>query len=168
MGKSSYNLYPGARIHNWVLLQRVRDNPNSSHIMRNRWRLECQCPARTRVTKPEFYLTRKNPLKDCGCSRKSLRTIQKREYGIWQMMRRRCTNPTHISYKHYGGRGIKVCEEWSDNKTGFETFFAHIGPAPSRNHTIDRYPDNDGNYEPGNVRWATPKEQRANQRPKNG
>jgi hypothetical protein len=80
---------------------------------------------------------------------------------MWQ----RCTDPNSISYADYGGRGITVCERWRK----FENFLADMGERPggkrgsADHHSIDRI-DNDGNYEPGNCRWATPKEQRANQR----
>lgn len=67
----------------------------------------------------------------------------------------RCHRKSNISYKHYGKRGIKVCREW---RKSFLAFYRHIGPAPSKIHQVDRYPNNDGDYEPGNVRWATPKE----------
>lgn len=75
-------------------------------------------------------------------------------------MRTRCTNPNHNSYKHYGGRGIRVCDEWAQS---FQSFYAHVGPKPSPDHTLDRI-DNDRGYEPGNVRWATWKEQGENRR----
>lgn len=79
----------------------------------------------------------------------------------WQMMRQRCQNPRATAYKFYGGRGIKVCEEWDTN---FWAFACQMGPKPTPLHTIDRI-DPDGDYEPGNCRWASPQEQRANQRP---
>jgi hypothetical protein len=81
-------------------------------------------------------------------------------YGTWRIMRRRCENPRVKDYPRYGGRGIAVCAEWQD-VTAFITWIeANIGPRPA-GHTLDRI-DNDGNYEPGNVRWATAKEQSAN------
>jgi hypothetical protein len=74
----------------------------------------------------------------------------------------RCSNPNHIGYKRYGGRGITVCERWK-GEHGFENFLADMGERP-RGKSLDRYPDNDGNYEPGNCRWATLPEQNSNQR----
>jgi hypothetical protein len=69
----------------------------------------------------------------------------------------RCTNPKATGYENYGGRGITVCSRW----WSFENFLRDMGPRPE-GLTLDRYPNNDGNYEPGNCRWATPKEQGEN------
>lgn len=85
-------------------------------------------------------------------------------HGIWTQMLARCHDPSHIAWKHYGGRGIAVCPSWQ-HAMGARLFYAHIGPRPSRAHTVDRV-DNDRGYEPGNVRWATPKQQAANKRRK--
>ncbi len=82
------------------------------------------------------------------------------EYASWYGMHSRCSNPKTDRYKDYGGRGVRVCERWKD----FLTFLADMGPKPSPEHTLDRFPDNDGNYEPGNCRWATPAEQGRNRR----
>jgi hypothetical protein len=81
------------------------------------------------------------------------------EYKAWCNMRTRCANPNNKRWHRYGGRGIKVCEEW---QTDFWAFLAHVGLKPSPDHSIDRYPDRDGNYEPGNVRWATQADQTNN------
>jgi hypothetical protein len=75
-------------------------------------------------------------------------------------MKERCYAPSYRGYHNYGGRGIRICDEW---RNSFEAFYAHIGPRPSSEHSLDRI-DNDGNYEPGNVRWATRNEQRGNRR----
>ena len=80
-------------------------------------------------------------------------------YSSWSAMRSRCTNPNHKSFAAYGARGVTVCPRWLSS---FETFLADMGERPSRDHTLDRYPDPRGNYEPGNVRWATRAEQLRN------
>ena len=73
------------------------------------------------------------------------------EYTSWLGMRQRCRNPRNQDFPTYGGRGIRVCERWDS----FLTFLEDMGPKPSRKHELDRYPDKNGNYEPGNCRWAT-------------
>lgn len=83
------------------------------------------------------------------------------EYQAWKGIKRRCLNAKAKNYHHYGGRGITVCDAWRDS---FAAFFAYVGPRPSPKHSIDRYPDNNGNYEPGNVRWATQSQQCRNTR----
>lgn len=80
------------------------------------------------------------------------------EYGSWGGMKQRCTNPNSVKYPTYGGRGIKVCDSWMNS---FNNFFTDMGRKPSRRHTLHRI-DNDGNYEPSNCEWATPKVQGRN------
>lgn len=80
----------------------------------------------------------------------------------WHSMIRRCHDPEHPSYFDYGARGITVCDRWRES---FVRFVVDMGPKPTPTHSLDRI-NNDGDYEPGNVRWATRAEQRANQRPR--
>lgn len=82
------------------------------------------------------------------------------EYITWLSMRQRCCDPSHTSWKNYGARGVTVCERWKDS---FENFLADLGPKPSRKHSLDRITAT-GNYEPGNCRWTTHKEQQNNRR----
>lgn len=107
----------------------------------------------------------------CGCWHKK-RTSQTHfihgsartpEYKAWKEMNRRCADRNRPYWHNYGGRGISVCNEW---RKSFLAFLSYVGLKPSSLHSLDRYPNNDGNYEPGNVRWATRSEQAINRRPR--
>jgi len=131
----------------------------------------CECGV-TRVVRYDRLVS--GLTKSCGCyQRETVRVQGKKnrthgeshestEYRTWQGMKLRCTqSPASEHWKYYAGRGITVCDEW---KKSFPAFLAHIGRRPSPAHSLDRI-NNDGNYEPGNVRWATLHEQHINKRP---
>lgn len=130
------------------------------------WSCVCDCGKEGVV---EHGLLKSGHSKSCGCYSAEVRlkhgqaTKDNRssEYRTWSGMIQRCENSLTKEYKNYGARGIKICEEW---RTSFETFFSDMGKKPSSKHTLDRFPDNDGNYEPSNCRWATWAQQRRNMR----
>ena len=109
----------------------------------------------------------------CGCLRREITALRALKHGhnrnrrvtaelsTWKGMLQRCYYPKSISYKNYGGLGIKVCDRW---RLSFAAFLEDIGPRPSPQHSLDRFPNEKGDYEPGNVRWATRAEQARNTR----
>lgn len=129
----------------------------------------CICGTERVVSLPNL---RSGKSRSCGCFRRqrtgSTRVVHGHarkgavtaEFSAWQAMIARCTRTTHASYKNYGARGIAVCRRW---RLSFANFLADMGPRPSRQHSLDRR-NNDRGYSPKNCRWATKKEQRANQR----
>jgi hypothetical protein len=114
---------------------------------------------------------RRGHTKSCGCLSKETTSKTKRihgesrpqtpEFRAWKAMLTRCTNERQKCWKDYGGRGIKVCYRWANS---YDNFLADMGRKPTPQHSLDRYPNNDGDYEPANCRWATRKEQNSNTR----
>jgi hypothetical protein len=112
----------------------------------------CGCLARNSRMTP-WHLTHGES--GCGGTRRP-----SPEYAAWQQMQQRCYNKDYPCYLNYGSRGISVCSEW---RKSYPAFLKDVGRRPSPKHSLDRI-DNDGNYEPGNVRWATAAEQARNHR----
>lgn len=137
-----------------------------------RW--ECVCECGNLVAVPVGSLTSEHT-RSCGCLQREKASVQGKiigaanhkhgmtetpEYHAWHGMRQRCLDKNHPGFKHWGGRGVKICDRWNE----FKNFYADVGERPTPKHSLDRFPDPNGNYEPSNVRWATQKEQQRNRR----
>lgn len=139
---------------------------------RRLWHCRCECGSVTTVVGSDL---RSGNTQSCGCLQRertrvastthgfASRNRAHRPYRTWKGMWERCTNPNHVAFARYGGRGIKVCDRWKS----FPAFLADMGEKPSPQHTLDRV-DNDGPYSLANCRWATPSEQSKNQRVRRG
>ena len=132
-----------------------------------RWVCSCSCGGTTSASTSNL---RAGLSKSCGCGRKE--SLKKKathgmsgskEYAVWTAMIQRCSNPKRRDYKHYGGRGIKVCARWVQS---FADFLSDLGSRPS-GLTLDRI-DVNGDYEPTNCRWATWETQQNNKQKHNG
>lgn len=141
------------------LPKRIYSNGKTDRIF------ECACDCgNTKVAIGQNL--RSGNTKSCGCLRISKPSNKTHgmtgtpEFRSYRHMLSRCFNENVERFPHYGGRGITVCDEWRGNG-GFDRFIEHIGKRPSPQHSLDRI-DADGNYEPGNVRWALPAEQMRN------
>lgn len=157
----------GQRFGRWFVLT---EDPNRLNG-RTSWLCRCDCGTERSVA--TIQLT-SGLSKSCGCLRREMGVARGRaskkhgegtngketvEYRTWSNMMSRCRNPNHKMYRHYGARGITVCARWHS----FENFLADMGRRPDKYHSLDRI-NNDGNYEPGNVRWATSEQQNNNTR----
>lgn len=123
----------------------------------------CQCDCGELCIRMNGSL-QKGLTKSCGCiKRKHGHVVGNKktpEYGVWLGMKERCLNKHLKQYGDYGGRGITIYPQWVNS---FSDFYAYVGKRPSDEYSLDRI-NNDGNYEPGNVRWATWPQQNCNQR----
>lgn len=130
------------------------------------WLCKCSC-GNTSVVRTGDLL--RGSTTSCGCFKKAtwerISKQQKhgltrtREYRSWESAKQRCFNPNTTGYHNYGGRGITMCDEWAND---FNAFLEHMGPRPD-GHSLDRI-DSNGNYEPGNCRWADRYTQNGNRR----
>jgi hypothetical protein len=150
----------GMVFNRWTVIE--RDITRNKHTY---WKCRCSCGTLKSIESGSLIM---GSSKSCSClvadnNRDRLTThgrTESVEYGIWCNIKVRCLNKNGQDFHNYKGRGITVCQEWIDS---FEAFFNYIGERPTPYHSIDRI-NNDGNYCPGNVRWATKWEQANNTR----
>lgn len=161
MSQLRYEL-SGSVFGKWRVLHRDKKGKNNKQY----WMCICECGHKKAV---EGHNLRSGRSRSCRrCSSKQTAIHRFKTHGMtntvvfrrWQAMKTRCTNPNARSWKYHGGSGVRVCDEWLDS---FEAFYECLGDPPTPRHTLDRI-DAFGNYEPGNVRWATPHEQMSNTR----
>ncbi len=147
-------LAAGQRYGRLVAIRRTRTSAGKSM-----WLFQCDCGEKHTARGTHV---RGGRISSCGCAwNKKHGMIRTPEYYTWQNMIQRCTNPTNPRFYCYGARGITVCSRWFS----FENFIADVGGRPSAYFSIDRI-DNNGNYEPDNVRWATSEQQLSTRRPR--
>lgn len=149
----------GKRYGRLVVLSQARTLDGNA-----RWSCRCDCGAIKPVYGQDL---RRGKVVSCGCHKSEMASKRGTHhmsthpaYSSWKAMRARCENPLAAGFELYGGRGVKICDRWQD----FDAFWLDMSKGWRPKLSLDRFPDKNGDYEPGNVRWASPKQQADNRR----
>lgn len=150
----------------------VNDRAENSKSGRARWNCVCDCGSKCVVDGSDL---RRGYTRSCGCLNREASAARGSErftkhglmnhylYNTWRGINQRISQPNHKHFKDYGGRGIQLCDTWKNDPEAFITWILeNLGERP-KGMSLDRI-NNDGDYEPGNLRWATASEQNANRR----
>ena len=154
----------GRKFGRLTALEKVGRNNQGNAL----WKCKCTCGNISIVRGLDL---RSGNTSSCGCLKSEMTTLRLKKHGmtgtkihdLWCNIKQRCLSESNSHYEGWGGRGITICQEWQND---FQAFYDYVSQLPhfgEKGYSLDRI-NNDGNYEPGNVRWATPKEQANNRR----
>ena len=166
IGKIEHSAFKliGQRFGRLTVIERAENDKNGQA----RWKCHCDCGNDIVILGCSLLAGR---TKSCGCLHREIsaqRTTKhgmanSKLYGTWKGIKRRCLNTNAPNYKHYGGRGITICEEWRNDFQAFYDYVSKLEHFGEEGYTLDRI-NNDGNYEPNNLRWADRATQARNRR----